>query len=127
MLVYFNRNFLDASQGVSNYTLHLTDCLHAVGKARAYNLFDFEDFNLYEYDKYSTLQNGDMNWLVPGKFLAFVDPMNSLYMCGHLPAFYVDYFWRNNVGTMIRLNNKTYDAAMYVSPITIANCFMAPW
>ena len=63
-----------------------------------------------------------MNWLLPGKFLALVDPMNGLYVCGHSPDFYVDYFWRNNVGTVIRLNNKTYDAAMYVLSFPIA-----PW
>ncbi|KAI4468128.1 tyrosine specific protein phosphatase and dual specificity protein phosphatase [Holotrichia oblita] len=110
--IYF-RNFVDASQGISNYTIRLIDCLQAIEKAKTFNFFNFNDFNVLEYDTYDKIQNGDMNWLVPRKFLAFIGPTECEFMNGHPPEFYVKYFLRNDVKTVIRLNNKMYDAAIF--------------
>lgn len=107
------RNFVDASQGISNYTIRLIDCFHAIEKAKNFNFFNFDDFNVLEYDTYDKIQNGDMNWLVPRKFLAFIGPTECEFMNGHPPEFYVKYFLRNDVKTVIRLNNKVYDAAVF--------------
>lgn len=103
---------MDASQGISNYTIRLIDCFHAIDKAKTFNFFNFNDFNVIEYDTYDKIQNGDMNWLVPRKFLAFIGPTECEFMNGHPPEFYIKYFLRNDVKTVIRLNNKMYDAAM---------------
>ncbi|KAK9687113.1 Dual specificity phosphatase, catalytic domain [Popillia japonica] len=54
-----------------------------------------------------------MNWLVPRKFLAFIGPTECEFMNGHPPEFYIKYFLRNDVKTVIRLNNKMYDAAIF--------------
>ena len=67
-------NYRDASFGVSVYTITILDCLKAVQKARNAGFFDFEDFDCEEYEHYEKVQNGDFNWLVPKKFLAFCGP-----------------------------------------------------
>jgi cell division cycle 14 len=66
--------FRDASFGVSVYTINILDCLRAVAKAKAANFFDFDDFDCDEYEHYEKVQNGDFNWLVPQKFIAFCGP-----------------------------------------------------
>ncbi|XP_022902571.1 dual specificity protein phosphatase CDC14C-like [Onthophagus taurus] len=108
------KNFVDASQGVSSYTLRLLDCFQAIEKARAFNFFNFKDFNCLEYDTYDKIQNGDLNWLLPRKFIAFIGPTDCEFMNGHAPEFYLKYFLRNDVKSVIRLNNKVYDANAFI-------------
>ncbi|CAH0550398.1 unnamed protein product [Brassicogethes aeneus] len=104
------RNFVDASQCPSGYRLRIVDCLHAIYKALSFNFFNFVDFNMVEYDMRNTLQYGDLNWLVPRKFLAFIGPTENEFLNGRPPEFYVKYFLQNDVKTVIRLNNKFYDS-----------------
>lgn len=104
------RTFVDASQGNTQFTIRLLDCLLAIEKARSFQFFNFNDFNSAEYDTYDKMQNGDMNWLVPRKFLAFLGPTENALMNGHQPEFYVKYFLKNGVKTVIRLNNKMYNS-----------------
>lgn len=108
----FYRNFVDASQGTAQYTIHLMDCFSAIQKASLLNFFNFLDFNFEEYDKNDRLENGDMNWLVPRKFLAFIGPTELEANYCHKPEFYVNYFLQNDIRTVVRLNNKVYDESM---------------
>ena len=47
--------------------------LQGVGKARDVGFLDWHlpssDFNLAEYEHYEQVENGDLNWIVPGKHL----------------------------------------------------------
>lgn len=56
------------------------------------------------------VDNGDLNWIVPGKFVAFSGPAaRSNEVAGyrlHTPEDYWDYFRRRGVTTVIRLNKK---------------------
>lgn len=88
------------------------DCFNAIQKAAVLNFFNFNDFDSEEYDKSDRLENGDMNWLVPRKFLAFIGPTEMENNCGHRPEFYVNYFLQNDVKTVVRLNNRVYDESM---------------
>lgn len=106
------REFVDASQGIPQYTIRLIDCYHAIAKALLFNFFDFSDFNVLEYDTHDRLQNGDMNWLLPRKFLAFIGPTESELVNGHPPDFYIQYFQKNDIKTVIRLNNIVYDSSV---------------
>jgi cell division cycle 14 len=36
-------------------------------------------FNYKEYEEYEKVDNGDMNWIIPGKFLAFSSPSPQKY------------------------------------------------
>ncbi|XP_071328977.1 dual specificity protein phosphatase CDC14AB isoform X2 [Trachinotus anak] len=66
--------FRDASFGKSSYNLTLLDCLQGIRKALQHGFFDFETFDVDEYEHYERVENGDLNWIVPGKFLAFSGP-----------------------------------------------------
>ena len=110
--------FRDASFGVAIYTITIIDCLKAVEKAKKANFFDFDDFDCDEYEHYEKVQNGDFNWLVPSKFLAFCGPhaqskIDNGYPL-HAPEAYFPYFRLHKVSTIIRLNKKIYDAKRFV-------------
>ena len=110
--------FRDASFGVAVYTITIMDCLRAVARAKAANFFDFDDFDCDEYEHYEKVQNGDFNWLVPSKFLAFCGPhpqskIDNGYPL-HAPESYFPYFRLHRVSTIIRLNKKIYDAKRFV-------------
>ena len=88
--------FRDASFGVAVYTITILDCLRAIQRAKEANFFDFEDFDCDEYEHYEKVQNGDFNWLVPQKFLAFCGPhaqskIDNGYPL-HAPEAYFPYF-----------------------------------
>ncbi|GLH16020.1 Dual specificity protein phosphatase CDC14A, partial [Gryllus bimaculatus] len=109
--------FRDASFGLSVYHVTLLDCLNAVYKALNLGFFNFEDFDVEEYEYYERVENGDLNWIVPQKFIAFCGPhAKSKIENGyplHSPETYFTYFRRNNVSSVVRLNKKIYDAARF--------------
>ncbi|KAK8720299.1 hypothetical protein OTU49_013433, partial [Cherax quadricarinatus] len=109
--------FRDAAYGMSTYHLTLLDCLQAIDKAYKLGFFNFEDFDVEEYEYYEKVQNGDFNWIMPGKFLAFCGPhAESKIKNGytlHSPETYFSYFRKHNVTSIIRLNKKIYDAARF--------------
>ena len=98
--------------------MHFTDCLRAIEQAKKANFFDFDDFDCDEYEHYEKVQNGDFNWLVPQKFLAFCGPhaqskIDNGYPL-HAPEAYFPYFKLHKVSTVIRLNKKIYDAKRFI-------------
>lgn len=44
--------FLDASCGMSDYTITLLDCFHAIKKSYSLGFFNFDDFDAEEYEYY---------------------------------------------------------------------------
>lgn len=38
-----------------------------------------QTFKVKEYEEYERVDNGDLNWIIPGKFLAFSSPSSSPY------------------------------------------------
>ncbi|XP_058127188.1 dual specificity protein phosphatase CDC14C isoform X1 [Anopheles coustani] len=108
--------FCDASQHDPCF-LTLTDCLNAVSKAHQKGFFYFDDFDAHQYQHYERVENGDLNWIVPGKFLAFCGPQNESRIENgvliHGPDAYFDYFKRHNVTAVVRLNMKKYDARSF--------------
>ncbi|XP_047473611.1 dual specificity protein phosphatase CDC14C-like isoform X2 [Penaeus chinensis] len=109
--------FRDAAYGMSTYHLTLLDCLHATDKAFKLGFFNFDDFDVDEYEYYEKVQNGDFNWIMPGKYLAFCGPhAESKIKNGytlHSPETYFSYFRKHNVTTIVRLNKKIYDASRF--------------
>ncbi|XP_061234990.1 dual specificity protein phosphatase CDC14A isoform X3 [Neopsephotus bourkii] len=66
---------------------------------------------------YARVENGDFNWIVPGKFLAFSGPhpkskLENGYPL-HAPEAYFPYFKKHNVTSIIRLNKKIYEAKRF--------------
>lgn len=106
--------FKHAGFGPSSYELTLLDCFNGVAAALRHKFLDFKTFNLREYNHYDKVQNGDLNWIIPGKFMAFSGPHAEDFIedgyIAHSPEKYFDYFRKNNVTTIIRLNRKIYNA-----------------
>ncbi|KAI1289883.1 Dual specificity protein phosphatase CDC14A [Halotydeus destructor] len=110
--------FRDAAMGSCTYPLYLVDCLKAVYKALQHKFLDFDkNFDVTEYQYYEKVENGDLNWIMPNKFLAFCGPHakskveNGYHL--HSPESYFPYFRRNGVSTVVRLNKKIYDARRF--------------
>ncbi|XP_063637333.1 dual specificity protein phosphatase CDC14A isoform X12 [Pan troglodytes] len=88
--------FRDASFGNCTYNLTILDCLQGIRKR---------------------VENGDFNWIVPGKFLAFSGPhpkskIENGYPL-HAPEAYFPYFKKHNVTAVVRLNKKIYEAKRF--------------
>ncbi|XP_017786817.1 PREDICTED: dual specificity protein phosphatase CDC14A isoform X2 [Nicrophorus vespilloides] len=110
--------YRDASIG-EPYTISLMDCLKGLSKAKKCGFFDFTNFNQTLYEYYEHVENGDLNWIVPEKFLGFCGPHNQSRVHHgyplHAPEFYFNYFQKNYVTTIIRLNKKIYDSNKFVN------------
>ncbi|XP_062251731.1 dual specificity protein phosphatase CDC14AB isoform X1 [Platichthys flesus] len=111
--------FRDASIGNCSYSLTLLDCLQGIRKALQHGFFDFETFDVDEYEHYERVENGDLNWIVPGKFVAFSGPHPKTKVENgyplHAPEAYFPYFRKHNVSTIVRLNKKIYDSKRFTN------------
>lgn len=109
--------FCDASYGISKSKITLLDCLNAVDKALKVGFFNFDDFDAEEYEYYERVENADLNWIVPNKFIAFCGPHKDTKMDDgyplHAPETYFNYFRENNTTTIVRLNVKIYDSKRF--------------
>ena len=80
--------------------------------------YDFKTFNAKEYEHYEKVENGDLNWIIPGKFMAFMGPVDqrdSVHRYGHAAASYVNIFNHLNVTKVVRLNDHKYDAKAFTN------------
>jgi hypothetical protein len=111
--------FRDAAMGICTFNLTVQDCLRAVHKANILKWLDFSTFDLDQYEYYEQVEAGDLNEIVPGKFIAFSGPAAK-----HLEAYdgsitlgpedYVPVFKKFGVSAVIRLNKKVYDKKGFV-------------
>lgn len=115
-------SFRDASCGVPSYTLAVEDILKGMAKAKEVGFINWhkgEVFDCEEYEFYEQVENGDLNWIVPGKFLAFAGPYGEPQYFGgwrtFTPEDYVDYFKKSNITSVVRLNKKMYDGARFTA------------
>ena len=65
------------------------------------------------------VQNGDLNWIVKDKILAFAGPSFERHVspegyCTLSPADYIPYFQQKNVALVVRLNKKFYNEQDFV-------------
>uniref|UniRef100_A0A4W5QLF4 Cell division cycle 14A n=1 Tax=Hucho hucho TaxID=62062 RepID=A0A4W5QLF4_9TELE len=109
--------FRDAALGDCTYNLTILDCLQGIRKALQYGFFNFETFDVEEYEHYERVENGDMNWIIPGKILAFSGPhprskIENGYPL-HAPEAYFPYFQGHHVTAVVRLNRKIYDGQRF--------------
>ncbi|XP_030630119.1 cell division cycle 14Aa [Chanos chanos] len=109
--------FRDAAFGECTYNLTILDCLQGIRKALQHGFFNFETFDVEEYEHYERVENGDLNWIVPGKLLAFSGPHpKSKVENGypfHAPEAYFPYFRQHNVTDIVRLNRKIYEGRRF--------------
>lgn len=110
--------FRDASMGPCPYKLTVLHCLQAIYKADHFKFFDFTTFNAEEYEYFECVENGDLNTLLPNKFIAFAGPHKTRTGPDGYPQLTPeDYFpiWKKyDVKAIVRLNRKMYDKAKFV-------------
>uniref|UniRef100_A0A3B5A264 protein-tyrosine-phosphatase n=1 Tax=Stegastes partitus TaxID=144197 RepID=A0A3B5A264_9TELE len=86
-------------------------------QALQHGFLDFESFSAEDYEHYERVENGDMNWIIPGKILAFSSPhprskVENGYPL-HSPEAYFAYFRQNEVRAVVRLNRKLYEGRRF--------------
>ena len=113
----------DASPAKFPQRFHLTvlHCLQGLIKAVELSWFDLDTFDVQEYNHYECYENGHLNWLVPGKFLAFSGPTQTPIAPStvdgwptNTPEMFFDYFHKTGVTGIIRINNKLYDRKKFL-------------
>jgi len=109
--------FRDASMGICTYQCHVRHCLDAIYNALQWNFMDFNSFNVDEYEHYERVECGDLNVIVPSKFVAFAGPYFKEFDEEGYPSLTPDFYipiWRKfKVTTIIRLNKKCYDKRIF--------------
>lgn len=111
--------FHDASPCACPYELNIMDCLQGLVKAREFNFFDWDDFNVEEYEHFEQVENGDLNWIVKDRILAFAGPSYKKTVspegyCTLAPSDYIPYFQKKNVALVVRLNKKNYEEQDFI-------------
>lgn len=69
--------FCDASGKKSMYNLSIFSCLKSIYKSINLGWYDPSTFSQEEWEKYDQIKNGDMNWIIPHKILAFATPFKK--------------------------------------------------
>ena len=122
----YNRNnaalipFRDASIAKTSYELHLLDVLDGLKRAVDCGFYNPESFDVPEYERREQVENGDSNWILPGKLMAFCGPhprarIDASGFPFHSPESYFDYFRSSGVKAVIRLNMPTYEGRRFTS------------
>lgn len=106
--------FRDASYTNCSYQCTILDCLKGLEYAMKLGWFDYKTFNIKEYEFYEDVDNGDLNWIVPGKFVAFCTPSSGKGPYHNLPPEeYSKIFKTMKVTAVVRLNNPQYDGQKF--------------
>eukprot|EP00729_Bicosta_minor_P002050 gene2050-29557_t len=110
--------FRDASYGRCTYKLHVLEVLRGVAQGVLNGWYDRDRFDVAQYQHFERVENGDLNWHIPGKFLAFAGPHNKSQITAqgypHLsPEDYFEYFRNNNVTDIVRFNDPLYEGSRF--------------
>lgn len=100
-------NYRTEGEGICDHSVTIRDCL--LGLQMAFNhlptlkldSFDVEDLLWMEQP-----QNGDLNWIVPGKLLALAGPTTQNWPL----AKFIQYAQSHSIGCLVRLNRPHYPA-----------------
>eukprot|EP00981_Chlorochromonas_danica_P011843 scaffold4308_cov162-Ochromonas_danica.AAC.2 len=112
--------FRDAGFCVNTFPLTVLDCMRAMDKARKLGHFQYSTFRLQEFQDLGKLQNGDVSWIIPGRFIAFAGPLANRRKLGAglytlSPAQYAALFQSLRVGLVVRFNDVCYDKRVFTS------------
>mmetsp|Transcript_6926 Transcript_6926/g.7827 ORF Transcript_6926/g.7827 Transcript_6926/m.7827 type:complete len:91 (+) Transcript_6926:142-414(+) len=88
----------------------ILEVLKGLEKAIELGWYKFKSFDVQEYEYYEKLDNGDLNWIIPGKICALMGPCESNYDTNglrcHTPEDYSKLFESLGIERIIRLNEK---------------------
>ena len=131
--------FRDASyNNTCAYQLTVLDCARGLSQGMLHGWLNFGTFDIVEcapkpaprrapattnaprrrYEHYERVENGDLNWTLPGKFISFAGPHNEQKWDNGYPLLapenYFDIFRKGGITDVIRLNNRLYDRERFV-------------
>eukprot|EP00037_Helgoeca_nana_P015539 m.145285 g.145285 ORF g.145285 m.145285 type:complete len:419 (-) comp23066_c0_seq1:165-1421(-) len=99
------------------YKLPIRQCLNGLVQGMLHGWLDLTTFNMEEYEYYERVENGDLNWVLPAKFIAFAGPHNEHRWDNGYPLLapedYFEHFRNGNVTDVVRLNNALYDKSRF--------------
>lgn len=111
--------FRDATCRVCSFHLTILDSLKGLEESIRLRWYDRNRFDVESYDFFEKVDNGDMNWIVPDKFLAFAGPCPTTTDADGFPAFtpedYVPIFRDAGIGLVVRLNKEQYDRRRFIN------------
>ena len=100
--------YRDSGTRHNAFTITNHDCLQALNKAVQLRWYDINRFNSQEYFQLNQLDQGDINWMIPGSILAMSSPSSSQRDGALKPSFFINYFITHRVKSVVRLNEKMY-------------------
>ena len=114
------RSYRDASAGPCTYKLKAFEVVKGFEIGIKLGWYDFTKFDHLEYEYYERVQNGDINWVIPNKFIAFMGPSGRTKHEGDqfktCPEDYKKPFERFGVKRVVRLNKPIYEAEVSMNP-----------
>jgi cell division cycle 14 len=69
--------FRDAGFCINTFPITVLDNARALYKARILGHVNYQAFSITSYQNLQKLQNGDISWIIPGKFIAFSGPVTK--------------------------------------------------
>merc|ERR1740129_437469 len=106
------------SNPTSVFDLSVLDCLQGLEYSIKLKLFDWERFNVESYEFFEKVENGDLSWILPGRFLAFTGPYPTDTDEEGFPTWtpedYVPLFQDAGIRLVVRLNRKMYDKKRFI-------------
>lgn len=112
------RPFRDASRGACSYNCTVLHCLKGLERAVAHGWFNLRSYKIEAYEFNKCLENGDFNWIIPGKMIAFscpaIEPFDRNGFRTWTPEDYSPVFKLIGVTAVVRLNDETYDSQRFI-------------
>jgi cell division cycle 14 len=108
-------HYCDASTEGSAFELRIIDCLKGLAKAMDLGWFSLATFNLDEYTRMARVENGSLNWIVPGRLLAFVSPSDKRTSKDLTVQEYSVLLSSLSISAIVQLNKEKYDAAIFLA------------
>jgi cell division cycle 14 len=112
--------FRDAGFCINTFPITVLDIAKAIRKAKSLGHVDYRSFSVQNFQNLAKLQNGDVSWIVPGKFIAFSGPVTKRRQISPgvftlSPEQYVPLFKNLGVTCVIRFNDKCYDRKVFLN------------
>lgn len=110
--------YRDASSFPSTYDLTVFTCLQGLYRGMRLGWYDPRRFDAYRWEFDEQVENGDMNWIIPRKLLAFASPYDTNEIQGGwrvcTPEDLIDCFKEHQVNHIIRLCQRFYDERVFL-------------
>jgi cell division cycle 14 len=111
------KGYRDASTLASIFDLRVIDCLRGIHRGLTLDWIEVDHFDSEAWRSMEAVENGDMNWIIPGKILALASPYSTNTLPGGFtvctPADLIGPFKELGITHVIRLNKRFYDGKLF--------------